>query len=170
MTVWKVQQMVSVDTLLKRFGITPTMLWIATVGLGVWAGVGGYTFFYAHGLSYVSDDPTVCTNCHVMQPYYDGWVKTSHHTVATCNDCHTPHAFIGKYLTKGENGFHHSKAFTLQRFHEPIMIREKNARIVQQNCLRCHGDLVSNLLEHTGRDPEVRDCVRCHAGVGHGPD
>ena len=91
--------------------------------LGLLAGVGGYTLLYAEGLSYMSADPKVCVNCHIMQPQYDSWQKASHHTVATCVDCHLPHSFIGKYLAKAENGYHHSKAFTLQDFHEPILIK-----------------------------------------------
>lgn len=152
---------------LTRLKLSRRALWTGTVGLGLCVGVGGYTFFYANGLSYISNNPEVCANCHVMQSYYDGWVKSSHHTIAVCNDCHTPHNFIGKYMTKAENGLHHSMAFTLQNFQEPIRIRRKNASIVAQNCLRCHEDMVSNILGHAGTGEEGPDCVRCHSGVGH---
>ena len=99
------------DLLFTRLGFSHRVMWLASVGFGMCAGLGIYTFLYANGLSYVSNDPVVCANCHVMQPYYSGWVKNSHHTVAVCNDCHTPHDFIGKYITKASNGFHHSMAF-----------------------------------------------------------
>lgn len=137
--------------------------------LGFAAGAGGYVFVYARGASYLSNDPTVCANCHVMQEHLDGWQKSSHHAVATCNDCHTPHALIPKYWTKMENGYHHSKAFTLQNFHEPIRIREKNARILENNCLHCHAEMVSELTVHRPERGAPPDCVRCHADVGHGP-
>lgn len=153
---------------LKRLGISTRFVLIAVAGLGVCAGLGGYTFLYAHGLSYVSNNPAVCANCHVMQGYYDGWVKGTHHAVAVCNDCHTPHDLLGKYMTKAENGFHHSRAFTLQNFKEPIRIRAKNAAIVEHNCLRCHAEVVGGIIGHAGRKDDVPDCVRCHAGVGHG--
>lgn len=143
-------------------------LYIAAL-LGFAAGAGGYVFVYARGASYLSNDPTACTNCHVMNEHYDGWLKSSHHAVATCNDCHTPHDVVGKYWTKAENGYHHSKAFTLQDFHEPIRIREKNARIVQANCVHCHETMVSELVEHRQDRNNPPDCVRCHADVGHGP-
>ena len=71
---------------------------------GVLLGVGGYTFHYAEGLSYLSTDPAACVNCHIMQPQYDSWQKSSHHAVASCVDCHLPHDFIGKYIAKAENG------------------------------------------------------------------
>ena len=35
--------------------------------LGVFLGSGAYTFVSAHGTSYLSNDPTVCVNCHIMR-------------------------------------------------------------------------------------------------------
>jgi cytochrome c nitrite reductase small subunit len=61
-----------------------------------------------------------------MDPQYDFWQQASHHIVATCVDCHLPHAFIPKYIAKAENGHHHSVAFTFQNFHKPIMIKNNN--------------------------------------------
>jgi cytochrome c nitrite reductase small subunit len=34
--------------------------------LGVALGLGGYTLVYAEGLSYLSDDPEACANCHII--------------------------------------------------------------------------------------------------------
>ena len=139
------------------------------VALGVLLGLGGYTFYYAEGLSYFSNDPKACVNCHIMRDVYDGWQKASHHAVATCNDCHTPHEFVFKYLTKAENGFWHSKGFTLQDFHEPIRIRPKNSRVLEASCVNCHSDLVGDILGAGHDVPGQTGCVRCHAAVGHGP-
>ena len=102
--------------------------------VGFLVGLGCYTVYYAEGLSYLSNDPKACVNCHIMRDEYEGWQKASHHAAATCNDCHVPHDLVGKYFAKAENGYHHSKAFTLQDFHEPIMIKETNSAILQQNC------------------------------------
>jgi cytochrome c nitrite reductase small subunit len=136
---------------------------------GAVLGLGGYTFYYAEGGSYFSNDPKACVNCHVMREVYDGWQKASHHAVAACNDCHTPHEFIPKYLTKAENGFWHSKGFTLQDFHEPIRIRPKNARVLEQNCIHCHAALVDEIVSHGDDAAGSFGCVRCHGAVGHGP-
>ncbi len=138
------------------------------VVVGVSLGLGGYTFHYAGGLSYFSTDPKACANCHIMKPQYDGWQKASHHTVATCVDCHLPQDFIGKYLAKAENGWYHSKGFTLMDFHEPIQIKPKNSKILQDNCLRCHEDTVHNLVSGARGDTGAVECVHCHASVGHG--
>ena len=137
--------------------------------LGVLIGVGGFTFRYAEGLSYFSKDPRACANCHIMQSQYDSWQKGSHHAAATCVDCHLPHGFVSKYVAKAENGYHHSKGFTFQDFHEPIMIKEKNSHILQENCLHCHQALVEDLTMSTVHGGEEPRCVQCHRSVGHGP-
>ena len=95
-----------------------------TIGLAV--GIGTYTFVYARGASYLTNDPNACANCHVMREQLDGWMASSHRAVAVRNDCHTPHDFVGKYTTKVVNGFWHSVAFTTGRFHEPIQIGTRN--------------------------------------------
>lgn len=131
--------------------------------VGVAIGVGGYTFVYAKGASYMTDDPAACANCHVMREVYDAWRKSSHHAVAVCNDCHTPHDFLGKYLTKASNGWHHSVAFTSGDFHEPIRARPSNQAIAEANCRRCHADMAAVVDVHG----EALSCVRCHDSVGH---
>lgn len=135
--------------------------------IGIVAGIGLYTFRYAEGLSYFSTDPKACANCHIMNDQYASWTKGPHHARATCVDCHLPHDFFAKYLAKAENGYHHSKGFTLQDFHEPIMIKPRNAAILQQSCLRCHGDLVHDIVSGSKTESDVK-CVQCHRRVGHG--
>lgn len=137
--------------------------------VGLLVGAAGYTFWYGQGFSYLSDNPSACKNCHIMNDHYDGWQKSSHHAVATCNDCHTPHALLPKYLTKAENGFWHSKGFTLQDFHEPIRIRPYNKNVLNRNCVSCHQALVREVIVTHGHDDSRLDCIRCHASVGHGP-
>jgi nitrate/TMAO reductase-like tetraheme cytochrome c subunit len=34
-----------------------------------------------------SGQPSFCTNCHIMRPYYDSWASSSHNSVK-CIDCH----------------------------------------------------------------------------------
>lgn len=142
---------------------------VAAVAVGVLLGSGAFTFRYAEGLSYFSTDPAACANCHIMQNQYDSWQKASHHTAATCVDCHLPHDFVGKYVAKASNGYHHSKGFTLMDFEEPIRIKEANAAILQQNCLDCHGDITHGIVAGATTDADAVQCVHCHRDVGHGP-
>jgi len=136
---------------------------------GLLLGMGAYTFHFAEGLSYFSNDPAACANCHVMREYLDSWQKSSHHTRAVCNDCHSPQATVPKMITKADNGWNHSVKFTLLTYGDPIRIRLVNAERVRANCVNCHRELVEDVRHtgaHTGQDV---DCLRCHAGVGHGP-
>jgi cytochrome c nitrite reductase small subunit len=145
--------------------ISNRWLAISILGLlGLVMGLGFYTFVYARGYSYLSDNPKACVNCHVMQPIYDRWSHSSHRSVAKCNDCHAPHSLLGKYSVKAINGLKHGYAFTTGDFHEPIMIKDFNRKVVLENCNYCHGALTS-VIEH---DQKKLDCLRCHAGVGHG--
>jgi cytochrome c nitrite reductase small subunit len=138
--------------------------------VGIPLGLGLFTFSYAEGGSYFSNDPQACVNCHIMRDEYVSWQKASHHAVATCNDCHIPHDFVGKYYNKGRNGFWHSYYFTMQNFHEPIQISDRNSRILRANCLTCHRELMDRVAGHLGRFGESSmDCIRCHASAGHGP-
>ena len=158
----------------SRKGLGRAGLWAGASGIllaasfGVLLGIGGFTGYYGEGLSYFSKDPEACTNCHIMQPQFDSWQKASHHTSATCVDCHLPPDFIQKYIAKAENGWNHSKAFTMQDFHEPIQINEKNSDILQANCLHCHGDLVHDILHGSRMSTNTIRCVHCHRSVGHG--
>lgn len=134
--------------------------------VGVLGGLGTFTVGYGDGLAYLTNDPTACANCHVMQDHFDAWVKSSHRDVAGCNDCHLPHNFVGKWLTKADNGFFHALAFTTDDFHEPIQIKARNRRVTQGACLYCHSDFANALLPaEQGGDMQL--CVHCHSDVGH---
>jgi cytochrome c nitrite reductase small subunit len=139
---------------------------LLAVAIGLAVGVGGFTFVYARGAAYLTNDPRACANCHVMRDYLEGWLKSSHHAVAVCNDCHTPHDVLGKYATKAANGFWHSFAFTTGRFVEPIRITERNRRISEAACRDCHRTIV-DAIDSGHRADDRLDCVPCHGAVGH---
>jgi cytochrome c nitrite reductase small subunit len=161
----------SADDVSRRVRHGALLPLLLAVVLGAFAGVGGYTFRYAEGLSYFSTVPKACVNCHIMEPQYDAWSKASHHAVAVCVDCHLPQSFVPKYLAKAENGWRHGKLFTTQTFHEPIFVQEPGQRILQANCVRCHSALVDSIRPNNGVAGHATSdlsCVHCHDGVGHG--
>ena len=77
------------------------------------------------------------------------------------------HDFVGKWVTKADNGLFHSLAFTTGRFPDPIRIKPRNRRVTQEACLHCHAEYVDALLPpHAGGETVL--CVHCHRAVGHG--
>jgi cytochrome c nitrite reductase small subunit len=137
------------DRLLRMGLVLPISV---AAALGVFAGLGVFTFGYGEGYAYLGNNPQTCANCH---------------DVAVCNDCHTPHdSMFAKYLTKADNGFFHSLAFTTGDFKDPIQIKARNSRVVQESCLSCHRDLVNHMLP-TEAGGDMLSCVHCHASVGH---
>ena len=156
---------------------------------GLTLGLGFFTFGYARGASYLTNDPAACANCHVMNEQFAGWVKSSHRAVATCNDCHTPHDVVGKYTTKALNGFWHSFYFTTGTFPDVIRVTERNRRITERACRDCHAAVTAAMTPgaHVGPVADVpppdgeaprrpasaahaggeTSCIRCHATVGH---
>lgn len=139
---------------------------VAASLIGTLVAVGTYTFVYAKGSSYLTNDPAACANCHVMENHYRAWMKSSHRAVAVCNDCHTPPGAIAKYTTKAINGFNHSLAFTTGRFPGTLRITSRNVDVTEKACRTCHMDIVAAI---EGAHPERNrlSCIRCHSTVGH---
>lgn len=140
------------------------VLMASAIGLAI--GISGFTFVYAKGAAYLTDDPAACANCHVMQEQYSGWLRSSHRKAAVCNDCHTPKGFISKYLNKSANGVRHSWAFTTGWFHEPIGIKASNRAVTESRCRDCHED-ISEAIDTQHPGGKAIECIRCHGAVGH---
>lgn len=144
--------------------------------IGAFTASVGYTAHDAKATSYLSDDPKACVNCHIMNDQYNSWSSGSHHSRATCNDCHVPHdSVFSKYAVKAEHGYRHSKGFTFQDFHEPIRITKGSRDVVIDNCVRCHEAMTQDIrLAAPGHGADTHgvsggvDCLHCHAAVAHG--
>ena len=144
------------------------------LALGVFAGLFGFSFYVSKAWSYLSDDPKTCVNCHIMAPQYATWTHNSHRQYANCNDCHVPHNnVLNKYFFKAKDGMRHSYMFTLRLEPQVIHIKEAGQRVVHNNCIRCHKNLLtdepilSKTLEahHNRMD---RQCWSCHRETPHG--
>ena len=131
----------------------------AALLVGAAAGLGLFTFGYARGYSYLGHDPAACANCHIMSEHFAAWMKSSHRQVAVCNDCHTPHSLVGKYVTKASNGFWHSFYFTTGQYPDPLRITRRNHEVTEGACRYCHEEIVA-AIDHgaVGEDDE-----RCRA-------
>jgi cytochrome c nitrite reductase small subunit len=147
------------------------LIFATAILIGMAVGLGGFTFVYAKGYSYLTNDPSACANCHVMEDHFAAWSASSHSAHAGCNDCHTPHgSVIEKYAVKAKNGFWHSFYFTTGEFPDPIRITEANAEIVEEGCRYCHASITETIepgVASAHDDGQALDCTRCHQYVGH---
>ncbi len=139
--------------------------------LGIFTGIVMYAFYISRAPSYLSDQPQVCVNCHVMAPQYATWQHSSHREVANCNDCHVPHNNIfSHYFFKAKDGLRHATIFTLRNEPQVIMILKPGQEVVQNNCIRCHGQMFTSTAmpkEHI-TDFTNKKCWDCHRETPHG--
>lgn len=141
--------------------------------LGLLIGIGSYTFVVSNATSYLSDSPSTCVNCHVMNTFYSSWAHSSHRNVATCNDCHIPQDnLFSKWLFKANDGLRHTSVFVLRAEPQVIQIKQAGKLAVQKNCIRCHEKLIKNISLMTYQNPkdesfENRFCWNCHREQPH---
>ncbi len=139
-------------------------------------GMVGYLVNESKMLSYLSSDPKVCINCHTMNTHYATWQHSSHRETATCVECHLPtDSFVNKMIAKAKDGFNHSVAVTLGSYGNSLRITNDAARRIQDNCISCHEEAVSQMLansklyENLEADVQMgRKCWDCHREVPHG--
>ena len=136
---------------------------VSIVALVVVLGLGVYVTDFT---AYLGNDPTTCNNCHVMDAAYEGWYHAAHQGWAVCADCHTPHAFIPKYLYKAKSGLHDVIAFSTGNIPAAFHAKSDTKKIVQENCIRCHEVAVSAIMDEVQEFD--RKCFDCHRSVAHG--
>lgn len=140
---------------------------------GVLTGTGLFVFYTSRAWSYVSDNPSTCVNCHVMRTQYVTWHHSSHREHATCNDCHVPHDnILRKYYFKANDGLRHATIFTFNTYGQTITMRKPGQGVVQENCIRCHGNLTAMVKANVDLDDIMagngKRCWDCHREVPHG--
>ena len=160
---------------LFRFLIPPKQWRIPVIILlGAISGLSLYAMVESKAISYLSDDPKTCANCHVMTPQYTTWKNSSHREWAKCNDCHVPHDNVfNKYYFKAKDGLYHATIFTARAEPDVIKMQEASQKVVQDNCIRCHVQQVTQtkyagFLEDHKENRTKRQCWSCHKQVPHG--
>lgn len=149
----------------------PPERWKAPVIIisGVLTGLVLLILYTGNAASYLSDKPETCINCHVMYTQYSSWRLSSHARVATCNDCHVPQDNVfRKYLFKASDGLRHSTMFTFRLEPQVMKIKHAGIEVVQENCIRCHSDLVDHTQLTSKQFSDERKCWSCHEETPHG--
>jgi cytochrome c nitrite reductase small subunit len=142
--------------------------------LGMFVGLSALSLHLSNAVSYLTDDPKACINCHIMRPEHTTWMHSSHRDKAICNDCHVPHNnIVRKYYFKASDGLRHAFMFTFRLDPEVIRIKEAGKTVVQENCIRCHLKQVNpvSIINVSGKNykkGEGKLCWGCHQEVPHG--
>ena len=150
---------------------------VSILSVVVAIGMFAYVVKASNMLSYLSEDPKVCINCHTMNSQYATWQHSSHREKATCVDCHLPKESLpGKILAKSRDGYNHSVAMTFRTYEgQNIRTSESAKKRIQANCIRCHREIVSQITSNSklyqskaGSMQVDRECWECHRDVPHG--
>ena len=159
---------------IRRFVPPPEWQFPVVILLGTLVGLGCLVVYISNAASYLSDHPGACINCHVMASEYATWQRGSHSRVAVCNDCHVPHDnVLRKYAFKAKDGLRHATVFTLRMEPQVITLNTAAIAVVQENCIRCHVNLVENVTasQVSGGDAHSGGgqlCWTCHRATPHG--
>lgn len=108
-----------------------------------------------------SESPEFCGGCHVMESEYEAWTHAGAHRRKLCVDCHLPHDNTAVHYTwKGIDGMKDTVLFYTGMVPERITLSSHGAKVVQENCVRCHETTV--MLINT-----ERPCWNCHRRIAH---
>lgn len=143
--------------------------WLPALALGVFCGMLLIIADVSRAVSYLSDEPETCVNCHVMNTQYATWRHSGHFKVATCNDCHVPHDnFFSHYYFKAKDGLRHASMFALRLEPQVIRLSEDAVDVIEENCRRCHQHAMQSVTAARGFDHQGLRCWQCHREVPHG--
>lgn len=127
----------------------------------IMGGVGLFVSFGPPGLYAKSSTPEFCASCHVMESQYEMWFHHGAHRNIQCVDCHLPNDTPVNYaLWKGMDGMKDVWLFFSGKVPEKIKLTEHGAAVLEENCRRCHEQLVSVIKED-------RRCWECHRRLSH---
>ncbi|MDI6895453.1 MAG: NapC/NirT family cytochrome c [Bacillota bacterium] len=109
------------------------------------------------------DSPSFCASCHAMSPQVESHLRSSHRDVP-CGHCHLPRSTLRYPIAKAYSGSKDVLVFLSGATPPAIRLAPGGRRVVQQNCLGCHGAMVPNAAARGGPY-----CLDCHRRVPHGP-
>lgn len=141
-----------------RFGRCGIVFLIVLLGA---LGLGAFIAFGPPRLYAKSGTPEFCGSCHVMESRFEAWFHGGGHRRVKCVDCHLPgdsawkHA-LWKVLDGGKEFF----LFHTGRVSEEIRLSAHGAKVLKDNCLRCHQETMARVNED-------RNCWDCHRRLRH---
>lgn len=108
-----------------------------------------------------SESPDFCASCHVMEEQHTAWQHSGAHRRIRCVDCHLPNSNPAEhYVWKSIDGMKDVVVFHTGTVPERIELSPHGEKVVQANCIRCHGEAVATM-------DQTRKCWGCHRQLRH---
>lgn len=108
-----------------------------------------------------SESPAFCASCHVMELEHEAWSHAGAHRRLRCVDCHLPEGNPAvHYFWKGIDGMKDVICFQSGHVPERIELSAHGAKVVQENCVRCHRSALAGI-------DITRRCWNCHRQLRH---
>ena len=108
-----------------------------------------------------SESPAFCASCHAMSEQHAAWSHAGAHRRIRCVDCHLPNNnHLEHYVWKAIDGMKDVIAFQTNNIPERITLTNHGSKVVQNNCIRCHNETVSQM-------DTSRQCWSCHRQLRH---
>jgi cytochrome c nitrite reductase small subunit len=131
------------------------------IAAAIVAVLGLFVTFGPPGLYAKSESPEFCGSCHVLQTEYEAWFHSGAHHRIKCIDCHLPNDNLPNHLlAKGLEGIKDAVKFHTGMVSDTIRISDHGAKVVLENCQRCHAEIIARIHED-------RRCWDCHRRVSH---
>ncbi len=137
------------------------ILLYVVIGVAVVAVLKLFMLFGPPGLYAKTESPEFCGSCHVLDTEYEAWFHSGKHSKIKCVDCHLPNDTLLRHLVwKGIDGTKDFVAFHTGLVSDDIRLSDHGARVVQENCQRCHAETMARINDE-------RRCWDCHRRISH---
>lgn len=120
-----------------------------------------YGFYYFTGLN------SLCVSCHVIKPYYDSFLQSTHNA-NLCVDCHRQPTLLSDF-------FYRVRAFrNLVVYFTVGELKPGRVKLNLKVCFACHveareitptGDIIIDHKKHSTQEGIA--CLDCHTKIGH---
>lgn len=125
------------------------------------AGAGAFMALGPPHLLAKSESPEFCASCHVMGEEHAAWSHAGAHRRVRCVDCHLPEGNpVVHYFWKSIDGMKDVVSFHSGHVPDRIELSDHGAKVVQQNCIRCHKSTLAGI-------DTTRRCWGCHRQMRH---
>jgi cytochrome c nitrite reductase small subunit len=153
---------ININFILEAIVKFKKIIMLAAVLLCAGAAAGAYIVFMPGGLYEYSESPEFCAKCHLHDGHYKDFNHAAAHRGKKCVDCHLPNDNKIEHLFwKSVDGNKDLALFFAGNFSDTPRLSAHGKKVVQNNCIRCHSEVVFKL------DMAGRDCVSCHRSIRH---